>query len=122
MANDHSWIKRFPNTGFGIPLGLLGNSILWNTMECAKFHRLNHSPADLGRGGNAIFWLLGVTALIIISCIYIAKLFISDGLVLCKLEWESASRMNFFMCPVVALLMASISAPNVLIDENKVGL
>ena len=33
QALNYSWIMRFPITGFGVSLGLAGNSILWNVMS-----------------------------------------------------------------------------------------
>ena len=108
-------IMRVPNTGFGVSLGLAGNSILWKHMAATHFTR------DAGTAANWIYWISGVIALALMCTVYLVKLVCYRELVL--LEWYHPMRCYFFVAIVVALLMCILGIPSSISDtESERGL
>eukprot|EP00658_Telonema_sp_P-2_P059379 TRINITY_DN4824_c0_g1_i1.p1 TRINITY_DN4824_c0_g1~~TRINITY_DN4824_c0_g1_i1.p1 ORF type:complete len:329 (-),score=87.50 TRINITY_DN4824_c0_g1_i1:53-1039(-) len=99
----HPWPKRFPNTGFGVALGLLGNSILWKRLAAPGFTHW------LGTSGNWVFWCGGVTALVLATMVYAWKVVMHFEMV--RREWNHPIRCYFFITPVIATMMLSIGIP-----------
>jgi len=95
---------RFPNTAVGIPLGLAGQSIMWNTMSTAPFSRkIDVYP-------NWFFWVAALSALVIVLVIYVIKAVYHKEVV--RFEWKDNVRSYFFYGPVLACLMLGIGAPH----------
>jgi len=54
LANQ-PWLTRFPNTAFGIVLGIGGHAVLWQTLDAAPFMQ-NVLDVD---AGNDFFFFAG---------------------------------------------------------------
>jgi hypothetical protein len=54
LANQ-PWLTRFPNTAFGIVLGIGGHAVLWQTLDAAPFI---HDVVDVD-AGNEFFFFAG---------------------------------------------------------------
>lgn len=100
---ERSWLIRFPNTAFGIPLGLGGQAIMWKVMQQTPFTSWVRSA------GNWVFWVAGCTTLVLISGVYFTKFVHYPSLAF--FEWMHPVRAHFFNAPHLAVLMLSIGAP-----------
>lgn len=102
-------LRRFPNTSFGVAMGLAGNAVLWKTMHAVSF---THEAAP-----EAVVWfffLSGSAVLGIFFTIYLAKSLVHPDMVL--KEWEDGIRSNFFHTPVLSSMILTIGCPDSIED------
>ena len=95
---------RFPNTAFGLVLGVAGSSIMWRTIGAVPFTR-----KVLGTVGNWVVWLAGAAALGIILSVYLTKVVLYPRAVL--KEWRHETRSYFFAGPHLGVLMLVLGSP-----------
>ena len=110
---SHPVIKRIPNTGFGISLGLAGNSILWKKMASTSFTK------DVGTTANWIFWIGGILVLGLMSAVYAVKFAVPAWRVVALREWQHPIRAYFFVAPVVAVMMTTLGIPTSISHTNS---
>jgi tellurite resistance protein TehA-like permease len=94
---------RFPNTAFGVSMGLGGQSILWKSIYETKF------TSVLGGLGNLVFFSTGCFVLVLTGFIYLLKLCHYPALV--YFEWKHPVRAHFFNAPHLGVLMLCIGTP-----------
>jgi len=109
---SYPWMLRVPNTAFAITLGLGGNAILWKNMAVVDF------TSDVGTTGNWLFWISAIVALGLACIVYLVKLIIPSWRVLVLMEWNDPVRAYFFVAPVVAILMLTLSIPTSIEDQE----
>ena len=97
------WLMKFPNTAFGISLGLGGHSALWKVLSLVQF------STGVGTTLNYIFWFGGILIWAMVGATYIVK-----GLwfpVIVQTEWRHPVRSHFFNIIHCAVLTLAIGTP-----------
>ena len=110
---EYPWIILwFPNTVFGIALGLGGHSALWKQLADSNF-----TGESLGYTLNKSFWWAGVVMLCALSCFYTAKGLMYPGLI--HAEWRHPVRSHFFNIVNLALLTLTIGTPPTFVNLSS---
>lgn len=98
-------VLRMPNTGFGIVMGLAGNSMMWKIAGLAPFIT-GRVDTDMY---NTILWLSGFIVGIMIFLTYVYKAIFSFDIVV--MEYKDPVRVHFMNTPHLSLLMLAMGTP-----------
>ena len=82
------WLMRFPNTAFGISLGLAGSSPMWNAIANTPFTR--SVLGDFASWVNWVVWVLACVVHVLIIAVYTAKVGCHPSVV--RREWNDGVR------------------------------
>jgi tellurite resistance protein len=108
-------LMRFPNTCFGISLGLAGQAIMWKVIGDSPSMR-SAFGATGSKTTSTCFWVAACVILAVFSAVYAAKLMLHQQLV--HFEWLNAHRAHFFNTPHLAVLMIAIGVPPIISDRT----
>ena len=106
-------LMRFPNTSFGISLGLAGQAIMWKSIGLSTSVS-TYTGTKGPKAASSCFWVASCVVLVVFSGLYGAKVARHPKLV--RFEWEHAHRAHFFNAPHLAVLMLAIGAPPTISD------
>jgi len=97
-------LLRFPNTGFGLSLGICGTAVLWRAVA--------DSPRNpIGEEINWFFWFLGIVSLGFTFITYVFKATDARTRWMVSREWKHPIRRYFFTGPHLSVLMLCLAAP-----------
>ena len=103
LDTEPAWLLRFPNTAFGIALGLGGHSNLWKVLSNTPF------TSGVGSGMNFFFWTTGIVVWGLVAFIFAAKAYRFPRIVLA--EWQHPVRSHFFNIIHIAVLALAMGTP-----------